>query len=293
MPAAIKQTVGKKAQNDPFDVTVVQKLLAAASSKLRKPTLDPKRSDGHIDTNTHTSIAAFESDVMGQKKPDGKIRPNGKVWNRLLKEAGEVDTNPTGYPVKPDSVKHLGDGGRDGIFSTFVITDKKKADYPGYKDNPGPTEADKDDIRILGKWEGKNIQSVEIPQLKTLGLRSKTRFHRLAIPQLLGLWQAWEHDGLLDRVVTFDGGFNSRYKRKTAHVTRNLSNHCWGSAFDINYAWNRLGKTPAIIWEKGCVFELVPLAVKWGFYWGGWFGGGREDGMHFEVRVLTNKELSP
>jgi len=29
----------------------------------------------------------------------------------------------------------------------------------------------------------------------------------------------------------------------------------------------------------------VPLANKWGFYWGGHFGG-RLDGMHFEVAVL-------
>jgi hypothetical protein len=290
--ARIKESVGVKAKNDPFDVTVIQKLLAAAAGKLGKPTIDPKRTDGRVDTATHDAIKIFELEVMKSKKTDGKIRPWDKTWNSLVKAAGEVDTNPTGYPEKPENVSHLGDNGRDGIFGTFVITDPKKPHYPGFADNAG-AGSNKDDIKILGGWEGRNIQTVEIPQFKTLGFKHhRTRFHRLAVPQLIGLWDAWEKDGLLDRVVSFDGGFNARYKRNTLHgFTRNLSNHSWGTAFDINYSTNRLGATPAILWEDGCVFELVPLAVKWGFYWGGWFGGGRSDGMHFEVRQLTSQPL--
>jgi hypothetical protein len=37
------------------------------------------------------------------------------------------------------------------------------------------------------------------------------------------------------------------------------------------------------------VRELVPLANKWGFWWGGHWGyngKGRYDGMHFEVAKL-------
>lgn len=64
-----------------------------------------------------------------------------------------------------------------------------------------------------------------------------------------------------------------------------LSNHSWGTAFDINYAWNCLGALPALRGEKGSVRELVPIAHRHGFYWGGHFS--RRDGMHFEVaRVL-------
>ena len=90
---------------------------------------------------------------------------------------------------------------------------------------------------------------------------------------------------------TFDGAFNARYKRKATHITQNLSNHSWGTAFDINASTNRLSATAAIMWEEGCVFELVSWATRWAFYWGGWFGGGRADGMHFEVRVLTNQAM--
>lgn len=291
MPA-IKQPVGASAPNDPFDATVVQKLLRAAASKLNKPTIDPNRDDGFIDVSTQSAIRAFELEVMKLKKSDGKIRPGDRTWSRLLKEAGQVDTNPSGYPNRPAAVNSLNDGGRDGIFTTFIVRDENDVDYPGFVDNPG-LGADRDDIRILGGWERRNIQAVEIPQLRTLGLPHRKRFHRLAIPQLLGLWTAWEADGLLDRVVTFDGAFNARYKRRRPHgIAANLSNHCWGTAFDINASTNRLGDTPAILSEQGCVFELVPLAVRWGFYWGGWFGGGRDDGMHFEVRVLTNQALT-
>ena len=59
----------------------------------------------------------------------------------------------------------------------------------------------------------------------------------------------------------------------------------WSTAFDINYAWNRLGALPALRGEKGSVRELVAIAHQHGFYWGGHFS--RRDGMHFEVaRVL-------
>jgi hypothetical protein len=63
------------------------------------------------------------------------------------------------------------------------------------------------------------------------------------------------------------------------------SNHAWGTAFDVNYGWNKLGAIPAPVGARGSVRELVPLANQYGFYWGGHFR--RCDGMHFEVaRVL-------
>lgn len=297
----IKDQVGIKSRNDPFDVAVVQKLLTAANAKLQataKATnapqlviVDPGSTDGHIDDATKEAIKAFQTGVMKLKKADGRIRPGGQTWSKLLKEAGAIDTNPTGYPKRPDNVNQLGANGRDALFSTFIIKDEKDANYPGYKDNPGVGPKEKDNIKILGKWESRNIQAVEIPQLKALGLPHKKSFHKLAIPQLLGLWQAWEDDGLLDRIVSFDGAWNPRYMRKALHIEKNLSNHCWGTAFDINAATNHLGTTPAVSWEPGCVFELVPLAVRWGFFWGGWFGGARDDGMHFEVRVITSEPL--
>jgi hypothetical protein len=64
-----------------------------------------------------------------------------------------------------------------------------------------------------------------------------------------------------------------------------LSNHAWGTGFDINAKWNPLGAVPALRGDTGSVRELVPIAHDHGFFWGGHFS--RSDGMHFEVaRVL-------
>jgi hypothetical protein len=61
-----------------------------------------------------------------------------------------------------------------------------------------------------------------------------------------------------------------------------LSNHAFGSAFDINAALNPLGAEPALPGTPGCVYDMVRIAHDHGFYWGGHFSK-RRDGMHFEV----------
>ena len=292
--ASIVGTVGLHSGNDPFDVAVVQKLLTEVARLKANAALDPQRTDGKLGDTTVPAIKEFQRSVMLMQSPDGKIAKNGATIKRLNTEAGEVDSSPDTYPIKPDNVHQLGPAARDSIFSTFVITDKTKPNFPGYVDDPGPAAADADNIRILGNWEASNISAVVIPQLAKIKnpAHTRKRFHRIAIPQLVGLWQAWDDAGLVDRINTFDGAFNARYMRKASHVTAHLSNHCWGTAFDINASTNHLFNTPAISWEPGCVFDLVSLAVDWGFFWGGWFPNGRMDGMHFEVRTLTNVALS-
>jgi hypothetical protein len=42
---------------------------------------------------------------------------------------------------------------------------------------------------------------------------------------------------------------------------------------------------PPIVGEKGSVRLLVPLANKFGFFWGGHYRN-RKDGMHFELAKL-------
>jgi hypothetical protein len=148
-------------------------------------------------------------------------------------------------------------------------------------------------IKIKGTWEADNISTVDIPQLtgKINGTTNKQiakgaiMFNKKAEKQLQRLWKAWETAGLLDRVITFDGGFVPRFiKRKDGTCATTLSNHAWGSAFDINAAWNGLGDEPALVGQKGCTRELVEIANQHGFYWGGHFG--TKDGMHFEVAKI-------
>lgn len=138
---------------------------------------------------------------------------------------------------------------------------------------------------ILGNWEAENIVAVTLPQLKEIRGASKSgsvQFHKLAANQLKTFWNDLESAGLFDRVLTYEGSFNPRFVRGS---TTNLSNHAFGTAFDINLNWNKLGSQPALLGEKGSVRELVLIANDHGFYWGGHFDK-RPDGMHFEVAVI-------
>jgi hypothetical protein len=143
----------------------------------------------------------------------------------------------------------------------------------------------RDDIRMLGDWERRNLVKITLPQLtrvKGAPARGTIRVHRLVTAQWQALFDAWQRDGLLPLLKTWDGGFVPRFIRGSSTT---LSNHAWGTAFDINCQWNLRGHLPALRSETGSVRELVPRAQQFGFYWGGHFS--RRDGMHFEVaRVL-------
>ena len=104
----------------------------------------------------------------------------------------------------------------------------------------------------------------------------------MAAVQLQQLWSAWESEGLLNRIKTWDGSFVARFVRGSR---TNLSNHSFGSAFDINEGTNAIGTTPALVGQIGCVRELVQIANANGFYWGGHYDS-RKDGMHFEIAQL-------
>ena len=148
---------------------------------------------------------------------------------------------------------------------------------------PRPDNAEA--IRISDDWESRNIVRVEIPQLagkKGAPASGTIRFHRLAAKQLQAMFKAWDKARLLDRVLAWDGSFVPRFVRGSRTT---LSNHAFGSAFDINAAFNRLNSEPAFPGQKGCLFDLVPIAHEHGFYWGGHFTK-RRDGMHFEVAKL-------
>ncbi|MEH6649523.1 MAG: M15 family metallopeptidase [Motiliproteus sp.] len=145
-------------------------------------------------------------------------------------------------------------------------------------------------IKILNGWEEDNIKMVTIPQLKGVpvfgpnGRKSggRLRFHKNAENQLKGLWAAWEEEGLLGRILSYEGSYNPRFIRGSRTT---LSSHTYGTAFDINGPWNELGKIPAAFGERGSVRELIALANEHGFFWGGHFKT-RPDGMHFEMAKL-------
>ena len=133
----------------------------------------------------------------------------------------------------------------------------------------------------------KNLITVCVPQLRSLGARSVT-CHFLAKARLLDVFNTWEHNGLLDLVHTWDGMFSPRFVRQRGTEARrvatcktlgpsHLSKHALGMAFDINAKEHPLGSEL----PPDCPFhQLIPVAKNCGWSNGGSFT--RRDFMHFE-----------
>ncbi|GAB6040793.1 M15 family metallopeptidase [Endothiovibrio diazotrophicus] len=172
-------------------------------------------------------------------------------------------------PLEP-----LSDAGRRALFGEYEF------EAAGSPQNP-------ERVKVIGDWERRNIKTVVIPQLRGVPVfgrysSGRMRFHRAGETQLKGLWSAWEREGLLENVLSYDGAHNPRFLRGSRDT---LSTHAFGIAFDINARWNRLGALPAKAGETGSVRELVGLANEYGFFWGGHFRE-RPDAMHFELAKL-------
>ncbi|MER3414146.1 MAG: hypothetical protein C4341_07925 [Armatimonadota bacterium] len=154
----------------------------------------------------------------------------------------------------------------------------------------GPLRA-KDDPKRPGflvvhpEWRRRRTRVVEVPQLRGVqGTPSNghVRLHERAVDPFLTLWLAWEDNGLLGDVLSWDGGYVPRRIRGS----RLVSSHAFGIAFDINARWNPLARPPAPAGTSGSVVRLVRLANQHGFFWGGHFRS-RPDGMHFELARLA------
>lgn len=170
-------------------------------------------------------------------------------------------------PPRPD-FPPLGLSGRQAAFGVYPYVSAPE---------PGNPEA----IKITSGWVAENIVTATVPQLAGVtGAQASghVQFHRLVAPRVVALFQAWDDAGLKGLVLTYAGSFVPRFIRGSRSV---LSQHAFGSAFDINAQWNGFAQTPAALGAKGSVRELVPIANQLGFYWGGHFA--RRDGMHFEI----------
>lgn len=231
--------------------------------------------DGDFGIKTHQATVAFQARY--------KLAADGIVGNRSYGQAmllgfGGVRNDDPGkegpnYPAYPG-------------FEPLITNRDRQAIFGHYDFVADPRPGDPDAVRVLGSWETDNIHWVNIPQLvgyKNAKRNGDVQFHRLAAPQFVALWKAWQDADLLDRVVTFEGTYVPRFVRGSK---TNLSNHAFGTAFDVNMRWNRLGAVPALLGEEGCVRELVEIANQFGFFWGGHFRN-RQDGMHFEVAFLV------
>jgi hypothetical protein len=151
-----------------------------------------------------------------------------------------------------------------------------------YKYIAAPTKTNPEGIKIIDQWAKENLVDISLAALPQHEGPNRATFHRLVAPRVEELIKAWKDAGLLEDILSWNGGYNARFIRGSR---TSLSAHSWGSAFDINARWNALGKAPAKLGQKGSVLRLVPIAEELGWYWGGRMRA-RQDGMHFELSRL-------
>jgi len=141
-------------------------------------------------------------------------------------------------------------------------------------------------IDISDEWLASNLVDTSIPQLTKFVADGKVRFNKIAAKALQDAFSEVEKEGLLDRVLSWDGAFVPRLARPNGLP----SAHACGIAFDINARWNAFGRPPAERGSMGSVIDLVPIFEKHGFVWGG--GGAQapqmRDSMHFEFAIAKN-----
>ncbi len=172
------------------------------------------------------------------------------------------------FPSKPDFKPITSNAERQKVFGAFDFI-------------AAPVKGNKENISLKGDWARNNLCVIDMPQL--LGISGaphsgKIQCHVKVADAIRFLFVELEQLGLLDDIHTWDGMYCPRFIRGSTKV---LSNHAFGTAFDINATWNPIGKEPAKEGKLGCLYRIVPIALKHRFYWGGFYSA-RPDGMHFE-----------
>ena len=205
------------------------------------------------------------------------LKDNGIVDNSTYLKAVSLGltTDSTNFPPKPNFLPITGNETREKLFGKIQFI-------------PAPTKDNPEGIKITNDFESKNIVRVNLPALSkaTGGKFTAMRWNKGCEYQLVKFFERLEKENLHTKILSYAGAFYPRFIRGSR---TQLSNHSWGTAFDINVPQNGLGKVPALIGKEGSVRELVPIAHECGFYWGGNFS--RMDGMHFEIAKIINSNL--
>src|SRR5262245_30520301 len=185
------------------DVAAWQNFLAGKHLRLR--------GDGSFGRRTFDATVAFQS--------ANGLRPDGIVGNRTVVKARRLgfaepngDLAPHARRVSaPPPINVTNDFPPRPNFAPLVSNDARARVFGRFEYEVHPEPKNREAIRILGNWTRDNIVSVGIPQLQQVrGGHANVRFHRLAAMQMQRLWAAWEDAGLLDRAITWDGGFVPR-----------------------------------------------------------------------------------
>lgn len=256
--------------------------------------------DGGFGMNTETATKLFQtrSGVPVTGKLDARTLDVAQTLNYTVKLNNYyTERDSPNFPVKPADLSSPDNTARNEIFKCFKFMQQAM-----------PPRSDREAIVIKGScdgtdpdWEAAQIVTIDIPQLKfARGYAGRFRTHRKAAPLFAALFAKWESEDLVHLIMTYEGCYVPRYKRglnplpplgghgikkSTDPAGGKLSNHSFGSAFDINASDNGFGATPAICGRRGATRELVEAANSLGVYWGGHFS--TKDGMHFEISKLN------
>jgi hypothetical protein len=253
--------------------------------------------DGDFGIKTETATKFFQV--------QSGLTANGKVNEQTLEKAQELgytilpdnyytDRAGTDFPAAPGNLTSPSNASRNATFTCFKFIQRPRAQRP-----------DKEAIVIKGScdgsladWTAAKIVQIPVPQLRfAKGFNGTVRCHKLAAPMVTKLFEAWENADLLHLIMSYEGCFVPRYKRdqappgtgghgeKKSSAVIELSNHSFGSAFDINFPDNMLGSVPAQCGRRGSTRELVKAANDLGWFWGGHFS--KQDGMHFEISKVS------
>ena len=230
--------------------------------------------DGIVGPNTWAE--AIKDSYPAQAVPDGTVQADVDTApdaDDPVPSVPTVDKTSPSWPPRPDWAKPLvSQAEREAVLGKLTYV-------------AAPTASNPEAIRITNDFAAQNIAKFSIPLLS----KSPISMHKIAGPQFQAWCRAIEAKGLADRILSFSGCWVPRYVRGSR--TR-LSNHTWGSAIDINVPYNGRGRQSALVGKKGCVREIAELAPDFGVFWGGWYRGAPEDGMHFEIfKALTPNEL--
>jgi hypothetical protein len=232
--------------------------------------------DGQFGPGTKAASIAFQSSQG--LTPDGVVG-NGtyaaamKLGYGAAEDPDDADEAGPNWPPPPD-------------FAPLVSTADRQRVFGAFQYEPAGVAGNPEAIRIHGAWVQENIVTIKVPQLGGVQGASQSgavSCHRLVAEPFGALWKAWEEAGLLPLVKTWGGSYAPRFIRGSRTT---LSNHAFGTAFDINVAWNYLGTVPAMVGKPGSVRKLVPIANSLGWYWGGHYRKPRQDGMHFELAII-------
>lgn len=231
---------------------------------------------GTFDQVTKNATQKFQSQVgFTGRRADGVVGPAtmGKAMGmgfNLLHDDRLDEDGPNWPPAPKES--QLTSAARGSLFGNFAYV-------------AAGTSANPEAITITDGWVANNIVIIDVPQLHGVtGTNGKISVHRLVAPRVQQIFSAWERAGLKDRVLTWGGSWVPRFVRGSRTC---LSNHAWGTAFDINVQWNMLGTQPALKGHRGSVRELVQIAHENGMCWGGHFHD-RIDGMHFDCFEISH-----